>query len=190
MPRWADVVGRRERETIASKGLGLLDFCAQCETVELWVDPVPNAQLMLAWLLSCFSGHQAASKLRLVQANVVIGNREPHEIARWAPPAVTVSEPHFQIASLAWQAYRAPTPQPWFDLLARDLSALPRLRRGTELTNDRLWRRDPAPGRVDRALRHHSFRGDPNDPVCRDSGLASFEASGMTLRDGYSAACA
>jgi hypothetical protein len=28
LPRWADVVGRREREKIASKGLGLLDFCA------------------------------------------------------------------------------------------------------------------------------------------------------------------
>lgn len=129
LPRWADVVGRREREKIASKGLGLLDFCAQWETVELWVDPVPNAQLMLVWLLSCFRGHQAASKLKLVQANVMIAGKESREIARWVPPAVVVTDEHLEIANLAWQAYRAPTPQPWFDLLARDLSPLPRLRR-------------------------------------------------------------
>src|ERR1700739_299816 len=30
---------------------------------------------------------------------------------------------------LAWKAWLAPTPQAWFDLLAKDLSVLPRLRR-------------------------------------------------------------
>src|SRR5256885_114719 len=33
-----------------------------------------------------------------------------------------------ELASLAWQAYRQPTPQDWFDLLGRDLSVLPQLR--------------------------------------------------------------
>jgi hypothetical protein len=35
---------------------------------------------------------------------------------------------HLELASSAWRAYRAPTPQPWFDLLSKDLSALPQLR--------------------------------------------------------------
>ncbi len=34
---------------------------------------------------------------------------------------------HLELASLAWQAYRAATPQAWFDLLGKDLSALPQL---------------------------------------------------------------
>lgn len=129
LPRWADVIGQRERAAIASKGLGLIDFCAECETVELWVDPLPNAQLMLVWLLSCFRGHQAASRLKLVQSNVIIGNKESRDIARWVPPAVAITSDHLEIARLAWQAYRAPTPQPWLDLLAKDLSPLPWLRR-------------------------------------------------------------
>ena len=29
---------------------------------------------------------------------------------------------------MAWQSYRRPTPQDWFDLLAEDLSVLPQLR--------------------------------------------------------------
>lgn len=36
---------------------------------------------------------------------------------------------HLEIASQAWQAYRAPTPQAWFSLLKTDLSILPQLRR-------------------------------------------------------------
>jgi hypothetical protein len=97
--------------------------------VELWADPVPNAPLMLVWLLSCFRGDEAASKLSLVQANVIIGSKEPQDVARWMPLALAVTDEHLEIANLAWQAYHAPTPQPWFDLLAKDLSSLPQLRR-------------------------------------------------------------
>ena len=127
-PNWIDVIRGKHREAVASKGLGLIEFCEECDTVELWVDPVPNAQLIMVWLLSCFHGHQAASKLSLVQANVMIGNKEPQNVARWVPPAVVVTDDHFDTAGLAWRAYRAPTPQPWFDLTKNDLSALPQLR--------------------------------------------------------------
>ncbi|WP_235976816.1 hypothetical protein [Bradyrhizobium archetypum] len=42
---------------------------------------------------------------------------------------VAINDDHLEIASLAWQALRAPTPHAWFDLLAKDLSILPQLRR-------------------------------------------------------------
>jgi hypothetical protein len=28
---------------------GLVDLCDRCETIELWIDPEPNAQLTLIW---------------------------------------------------------------------------------------------------------------------------------------------
>src|SRR4051812_35457509 len=35
--------------------------------------------------------------------------------------------PERSSASAAWRAYRAPTPQDWFNLLSKDLSVLPQL---------------------------------------------------------------
>ena len=44
---------------IVERDLGLVDLCRRCETVELWFDPEPNAQLMLIWLLDCLTAHGA-----------------------------------------------------------------------------------------------------------------------------------
>ena len=125
---WLDRVKLSRREAIEAKGIGLIEFCAECDSVELWVDPDPNAQLILIWLLSCFAGHEAASRLSLVQAQVRIAEKSPEVISAWVPPPVAISNEHLDIANIAWAAYRAPTPQAWFDLLARDLSQLPKLR--------------------------------------------------------------
>jgi hypothetical protein len=48
---WLDFVRARYLEEIQGKDLGLIDLCERCETIELWVDPEPNAQLTLIWLL-------------------------------------------------------------------------------------------------------------------------------------------
>ncbi len=48
--------------------------------------------------------------------------------AKWRPPLVDVTEQELATASAAWQAYGATTPQACFDLLGKDLSALPLLR--------------------------------------------------------------
>ena len=36
---WLDFVYPRHLEEIAATGLGLIELCARCETVELWIDP-------------------------------------------------------------------------------------------------------------------------------------------------------
>jgi len=125
---WLDKVKLSRREAIEAKGIGLVEFCAECESVELWVDPEPNAQLILIWLLSCFRGHEAASRLALVQSHVRIADKSPEMISTWMPPPVAITSEHLDIANIAWAAYRAPTPQAWFELLARDLRPLPKLR--------------------------------------------------------------
>jgi hypothetical protein len=127
--QWLDCLSQRHREEIEPRGIGLIDFCAQCDTVELWIDPAPKAQLMMIWLLACFRPHgEAASKLKLRQFDVEIGGQRPESVSKSAPVAVAITDDHLETATLAWQAYRAPTPEAWFNLLDRDLSVLPQLR--------------------------------------------------------------
>ncbi|WP_291714664.1 hypothetical protein [Bradyrhizobium sp.] len=112
IPYWLHFLDRRRRGILGRKGLGLIELCEVCERVELWIDPMPNAQLMLIQLLDHVHSHaKPAPKLMLVQASVVIGNMLPDELSKWTPAAVEVSTDHFEIASRAWQAYRRPTPQ-------------------------------------------------------------------------------
>jgi hypothetical protein len=68
----------------------------------------------------------------LVQADVAIGDRLPQEVATWRRPKVSILNDHFEAASVAWQAYRQPTPQDWFDLLGKDLRVLPQLRHSVQ----------------------------------------------------------
>jgi len=125
---WLDLTGKRLEEA-RTEGLGLIEFCARFEAVELWVDPDPNAQLTLIWLLDYLRHHaKTASKLTLVQADVRIGNCTPEELASWRLPAVRILNDHLEAASMAWQAYRQPTPQGWFNLLGEELAVLPQLR--------------------------------------------------------------
>jgi hypothetical protein len=126
---WLDFIRSRHLEEIEGKDLGLIDLCERCETIELWVDPEPNAQLTLIWLLDYLCHHgKTASKLTLVQADVRIGSHPPKEVAQWRLPAVKILNGHLETASAAWQAYRQPKPQDWFNLLGKDLSVLPQLR--------------------------------------------------------------
>jgi hypothetical protein len=111
------------------KDLGLIEFCARYDSVELWIDPEPNAQLNLIWLLDFLRAHaELAAKMKFVQADFTIGGLEPEELAAWPPPRVDLTKDHLKTASAAWHAYRAPTPQQWFNLLETDLSLLPQLR--------------------------------------------------------------
>jgi hypothetical protein len=125
---WSDFAGRWDRSKNRSRrDLGLAEFCQHYETVELWFDTKPNAQLLLVWLLGYFRSHPetvATLKLRLVDLETI----ELERLGNWMPPAVDVTERELVTASEAWQAYRAPTPEACVDLLDQDLSALPLLK--------------------------------------------------------------
>jgi hypothetical protein len=110
--------------------LGLIELCQRCETVELWMETEPNAQLVLIWLLDYLHSHAkaAATNLLLCLVDAQPGEATPQELAGSRFPVVGVTRAHLEIASLAWRAYRALTPQPWFNLLNKDLSILPQLR--------------------------------------------------------------
>ena len=107
----------------------MLEFCRRCETIELWFDPNPDDQLHLVWLLDYFSSHPAIVDrlgLRLVDYDFNTASEE--ELGRWNMPVVDVTKDELETANATWQAYRATTPEACFELLARNLSALPLLR--------------------------------------------------------------
>src|ERR1700682_3049926 len=109
---WLDFIRSRYLEEIQGKDLGLIDLCERCETIELWIDPEPNAQLTLIWLLD-YLRHQGktASKLPLVQADVALGTHLPTKVGTWRLPAIKILNDHLEQASGAWRAYWAPTPR-------------------------------------------------------------------------------
>jgi hypothetical protein len=79
-------------------------------------------------LLDYLRDHERViSKLALIQSDVVIGAHSPEELSTWKLPEVKIRNAHLELASRAWRAYRAPTPQGWFTLLSMDLSVLPQL---------------------------------------------------------------
>jgi hypothetical protein len=125
---WSDWgVHRKQSENRKHPDASLAEFCEQYETVELWFDVRPSAQLKLIWLLDYFRSYPeilGRLKLRLVDLDM----RELEKFGRWNPPAVDVTERELATASAAWQAWRSPTPVACFDLLSRDLSALPLLK--------------------------------------------------------------
>jgi hypothetical protein len=125
---WLWSIYRKYFGKIDRNEIGLIDFCERSETIELWINPEPNAQLTLIWLLGYLRPHEkVASRLTLVQAETVIGNNTPRQLAKRKPNAIDITNDHFEIADRAWRAYGAPTPEAWFDLLNEDLSILPRL---------------------------------------------------------------
>jgi hypothetical protein len=126
---WLDFQPRRYLEAMGVQDLGLIDVCERCETIELWIDPDPNSQLVLVWLLDYLRSHaKVVPNLTLVQAATAIGGHLPEEVATWRLPAIKIQNEHLVAASKAWQAYRQPTPRDWFDLLGKDIGALPLLR--------------------------------------------------------------
>jgi hypothetical protein len=129
---WLDYAFPSSTKEIGTKDLGLIELCQHCDTVELWMETEPNAQLVLIWLLDYLHSQSDAAiitKLTLCHVDASLGEAYPGDHAKWQFPAVRITKDHLEIASLAWQAYRAPTPEAWLNLLKRDLSILPQLRR-------------------------------------------------------------
>jgi hypothetical protein len=127
---WSDWVGYwQQSENREHRDLSLAEFCQHYETVELWFDTQPDAQLKLVWLLDYFSSYpEAVARLKLRVVDLEMVGLPPNGFSKWRPPLINVIEKDLATARAAWQAYRSPTPEACFDLLRQDLSALPLLK--------------------------------------------------------------
>jgi hypothetical protein len=126
---WSGYAGRWSADDKKRRDLALVEFCQPYDTIELWFDPDPNDQLQLIWLLDYFRSHpETAAKLvlRVVDFDLLTAREE--ELRRFEVFDVTVTEAELDTASMSWRAYCAPTPEASFDLLSKNLSALPLLK--------------------------------------------------------------
>ncbi|MCC8960990.1 hypothetical protein H8A95_01360 [Bradyrhizobium sp. Pear76] len=128
-PHWLDNLTGGLVEDARGRGLGLIEFCERFDAVDLWVDPDPNSQLQLAWLLDYLRPHVGVtSRLAILQTDHIIGAQQPTGLTAWQPRLAPIRGDHLEAASAAWTAWRALTPELWFNLLDQGLGALPRLR--------------------------------------------------------------
>ncbi|MGX1324068.1 hypothetical protein AB7M17_007521 [Bradyrhizobium sp. USDA 377] len=126
---WLDDACRALLDGVGTRDIGFFELCEKFDSIELWVDPRPNDQLVLVWLLDLLRPYkEITTKLSLVHTDDIVANYAPQSVAKWKLPAFKVAENHLVTASRAWRAYRAETPEPCFDLLMTDLMILPRLR--------------------------------------------------------------
>ena len=123
---WSVYVGRWPSALEkAGRDIGLLEFCLQFETVELWFEPGPNDQLQLVWLLDYFRPHpQVVSRLRLRLVDFDLTDIPPTGLGKWKVQDIDVTAAELETASRAWQAYRSATPEACLALLAADISPL------------------------------------------------------------------
>jgi len=128
---WSDfALGWRQSENSDRRDLDLAEFCQRYETVELWFDTRPYAQLQLVWLLDHFRSYPetvARLKLRLLDFDLISILPGAFEKLR-LPTAIEVTERHLAMARAAWHAYSQATPEACFNLLKTDLSRLPLLK--------------------------------------------------------------
>ncbi|MBR1169914.1 hypothetical protein [Bradyrhizobium liaoningense] len=127
---WLDDTPAWRIEKSGVRGQGLTELLSECDSAELWMGPEPNAQLFLFWLLDhCSSEKAAISKLVMRHLDVAVGGIKPEHLAKLDLPVIKLAQAHLELAGRVWRAYRAPTAQPWFDLLKADLSLFPQAQR-------------------------------------------------------------
>jgi hypothetical protein len=125
---WLDNTPPWRLEKSGAKDLGLIELCTRFDSVDLWMGPEPNAQLILLWLLDHWRDRAMhGPKFVMHHVDVAMGDVEPQRLAKLSRAPVALTRDHLELAGVAWRAYRARTPHGWFDLLNEDLNLLPQL---------------------------------------------------------------
>jgi hypothetical protein len=123
------IVGRWPPGQKDRQHLSLVEFCRPYESVELWFGPDPPDQLQLIWLLDGLrSDPETVAKLKLRLVSYDMLTATPQQLAKWHAPAHPITSAYLDAASDTWWAYRAGTPEAFFDLLRSDLSRFLMLR--------------------------------------------------------------
>ncbi|WP_028137390.1 hypothetical protein [Bradyrhizobium japonicum] len=106
---------------------GLLWVCQTygVDFIELWFDPEPNSQLQLIWILDYVRSEPSLTgSLRLRRVDFNLREADPSELRHRDVRQFDIVESDLGIASMAWEAYRAPTPELCAGLLGRPLGKL------------------------------------------------------------------
>ncbi len=99
--------------------------CTRHEEVVLWFEHDLCDQLQLLQLLDWFSQHDLArTALTLINVSDYLGSMSPETLLSLLDTRKRISEAQLGLAREAWLAFRAPQPESFEAMTARDLSAL------------------------------------------------------------------
>lgn len=99
------------------------------EKVILWFEHDLYDQLQILQILDWFNSNGTGGvKLSIICTENYLGMQSPDEMKGLSSYEVPVTERQLKLSSEAWFAFRLTTPEKWFGLLQKDLSALPFLK--------------------------------------------------------------
>ncbi len=98
------------------------------ETVILWFEHDLYDQLQLLQILDFFASEKRIDGLFLIQSVKHLGQETAKELKSHLHLMEPVSDAHLALGRLAWNSFRAPTPEPWAALLPVSTHILPFLR--------------------------------------------------------------
>src|SRR5215468_93393 len=75
---WLDHVRRNSLKEFGNKNIGFFNLCEKFDSIQLWVDPRPNDQLVLIWLLDLLRPYrEIITKLSLVHTDDAVAKYLP-----------------------------------------------------------------------------------------------------------------
>jgi hypothetical protein len=107
----------------------LLESMGQYDKVMLWFEHDLYDQLQILQILDWLHQQQSLTiQVTLICTNQYLGFCSPDELKALLKYEAPITPSQLSLASLAWDAFRSPTPEKWCDLLQHDCSDLPFLR--------------------------------------------------------------
>ncbi|CAG0908791.1 unnamed protein product [Cyprideis torosa] len=123
----------KQAEQHFQHSLSLLADLQQYARVILWFEHDLYDQLQLLQILDHLgSRNDLRPPVELIQTDEYLGCTTVSDIPRFQSLQTTVTPQQMEVASVAWQAFRHHTPEPWIELLTRDTHALPHLHAAIE----------------------------------------------------------
>lgn len=106
----------------------VLESSEHYEKVILWFEHDLYDQLQLIQILDWYHQHRPIkAELTIICVDQYLGTLSPEQMASLQRYEQIITEEQLALASMAWNAYRSATPEPWYDLLRVDTTVLPYL---------------------------------------------------------------
>ena len=95
----------------------------------LWFEHDLYDQLQLLQVLAWFAENPSrTTSFSIICTENYLGECSPSQVLNLLKYEERITTKHFPLATKAWRAFRKPTPEKWFQLLAKDTSTLPFLK--------------------------------------------------------------
>lgn len=134
-----DIKNQQVLASLAQKVEEVLQYWRDADQVELYIDPDPNSQLLMVYLLSqALEADFDHADLSVFQGTTPWGQQTPHTQSSSGITPISVENQHLTAAAGIWSAYSASTPHAWLRLGIDELRHFPFMTRTREALLDDL----------------------------------------------------